>query len=256
MRARTTAIVRAGGVLGRVHCAPPLTLRRVHDADGACALCLVGSAAGPLAGDALELDLQLEPGARARLTATGASIAQGRGAAPSTLRMAATLAAAAELDADPGPLIVCQGSRVDVAVRLDLAADATLCWRELVVLGRSADAEPGAATISWDVTRAGRPLLRQHTDLTDPHLRTWPGTTGGRRVIAGALVTGPRVVARTVVASATAVAQRVDPTTVLVTVLGHSAAAARAELEALIGQVQASPGSPASSASTVPSMSP
>jgi urease accessory protein len=256
VRARSSAVVGPGGVLGRVHCEPPLTLRRVHADDSWCGLCLVGSAAGPLAGDDLALDLHLEPAARGRLTATGASIAQGRDGPPATLRMSATLGAGAELDADPGPLIVCQGGRVDVAVTLDLAADATACWRELVVLGRSTDTDPGAATISWDVTRGGRPLLRQHTDLADPRLRTWPGMTGRRRVLAGALVTGPHVVARTVVASATAVAQRVDPTTVLVTVLGDSAAAARVELDALVDQVQASPGLPASSASTVPSMRP
>ena len=39
---------------------------------------LVGTAAGPLAGDDLSLSLLLAPGARASLGATGASLAQGR----------------------------------------------------------------------------------------------------------------------------------------------------------------------------------
>ena len=66
---RTTAVVEAGGVLGELACAPPLTLRQVHGADrcgqGRCELCLVGTAAGPLAGDDLSICLTLRPGARA-----------------------------------------------------------------------------------------------------------------------------------------------------------------------------------------------
>ncbi len=69
MIARTTAVVEAGGVLGELACAPPLTLRQVHGADrcgqGRCELCLVGTAAGPLAGDDLSICLTLRPGARA-----------------------------------------------------------------------------------------------------------------------------------------------------------------------------------------------
>jgi len=76
---RSQAVVAAGGVLEVLDCAPPLTLRRVHSDDASiCALCLVGTAAGPLAGDDLELSLHLLPGAHASLVATGASIAQGR----------------------------------------------------------------------------------------------------------------------------------------------------------------------------------
>ena len=80
MIARTTAVIEPGGVLGELACAPPLTLRQVHGADGQgrCELRLVGTAAGPLAGDDLSLCLQLRAGARATLRATGASVAQGR----------------------------------------------------------------------------------------------------------------------------------------------------------------------------------
>jgi urease accessory protein len=63
----TTAVVEPGGVLGPVACAPPLTLRQVHGEDaGRCELRLVGSAAGPLAGDDLSLFLRLRPSARRR----------------------------------------------------------------------------------------------------------------------------------------------------------------------------------------------
>jgi len=52
--ARTSAVIEAGGVLGELCCTPPLTLRQVHsDAADRCELRLVGTAAGPLAGDDL-----------------------------------------------------------------------------------------------------------------------------------------------------------------------------------------------------------
>jgi urease accessory protein len=231
--ARTTAVVEPGGVLGELSCAPPLTLRQVRSDDpGRCELRLVGSAAGPLAGDDLALDLRLRTGARATLRATGASLAQGRdrgGAAALSIR--ADLAAGADLIADPGALIVCQGSRVDVRVELALAEDAAIEWHELIVLGRTGE-PPGQATVRWDVTRGGRPVLRQFVEL-DPGLD--PRLAGGRRVLACALIAGPAVAARTVVAGPAAVAQRVDDHALLLTVLADDAAAAAHELAGLRG---------------------
>ena len=224
MKAHTRAVVHPGGRLGELHCTPPLTLRRVHaDRPDVCALCLVGSAAGPLAGDELIAELTVTPDARATLTATGAAIAQGRGGPSASLAWRVELGRRAQLVADPGPLIVCEGSRVDVEVTIDLAPDSHLEWRELVVLGRSTDAVPGTATIGWDVTRAARPLLRQHVALGGADLGTLGGA-GGHRVLATTLLTGPDVAARTVVHSRTSVAQRLDEHSVLLTVLGDNAA--------------------------------
>ncbi|HEV3066493.1 MAG TPA: urease accessory protein UreD, partial [Streptosporangiaceae bacterium] len=103
MIARTTAVIEPGGVLGELSCAPPLTLRQVRGEDaGRCELRLVGSAAGPLAGDELSLSLRLRAGARATLRATGASLAQGRGfRGAATLSVDAELAEGASLVADP-----------------------------------------------------------------------------------------------------------------------------------------------------------
>jgi urease accessory protein len=234
VKARTAATVGAGGRLAEVRCAPPLTLRQVAaDDPSTCRLCLVGTAAGPLPGDDLELDLTIGAGASAELIATGAAIAQGRGAVASRLRLRAGLGEGASLRADPGALVVCEGARVDVSVELRLAAGATVHWRELVVLGRSTDAGPGRATIRWDVVRAGRPVLRQLVDLADPALRDWAGMTGGHRVVAGAFVSGPDVPGRTVVRSTTAVTQKIDATTALITVLGDSAAEVTRQLDEL-----------------------
>ena len=253
MIARTTAVIEAGGVLGELTCAPPLTLRQVHsDVRGRCELRLVGTAAGPLAGDDLSVGLRLCPGARAHLTATGASLAQGRsrgdgssggsttrdegGAA--TLSIRADLAEGADLVADPGALVVCQGSRVDVRVELALDRGAAVRWRELIVLGRTGE-PPGQATLRWDVTRLGHPVLRQFVDLTDRALTGRAGLTGRRRVLACALICDPASAPRTLVASATAIAQRVDEHTLLVTVLDDDAARAARQLDELCAKTRA-----------------
>jgi urease accessory protein len=230
--ARTTAVIEAGGVLGEVFCAPPLTLRQVHsEARDRCELRLVGTAAGPLAGDDLSVWVRLRPGAKATLRATGASVAQGRGQGDAAaLSIRADLADGADLVADPGALVVCRGSRIDVRVELTLGAGAAVEWRELIVLGRTRE-PPGRATLRWDVTRLGRPVLRQLVDLSDPTLTA--SVTSGRRVLACALITGPAVGPRTVVASPLAAAQRVDEHTVLVSVLDDDDVRAKRRLDDL-----------------------
>ncbi len=245
------AVIEPGGVLGELACAPPLTLRQVHsDVGGRCELRLVGTAAGPLARDDLSVWLRLRPGARAALAATGASLAQGRGQEDAAaLSIRADLADGADLVADPGTLVVCQGGRIDVRVELALGAGAAVEWRELIVLGRTGE-PPGRATLRWDVTRLGRPVLRQFIDLdpevpavsgvpgSGPALTARTGLTAGRRVLACALLAGPASASATVVASATAVAQRVDDHTLLVTVLDDDAASAARRLDELCARAR------------------
>jgi urease accessory protein len=243
--ARTQVVVGAGGRLSQLHAEPPLTVRRVHaDRPDSCALCLVGTAAGPLAGDDLALALRLEPDARATLTAAGAAIAQGshrsggrHDGATSRLAMDVRLGDHAVLDADPGPLIVCAGARVDVGVSITMAATASVRWRELIVLGRTG-APPGAATIRWDVERDGRPVLRQFVDLTDSRLLAWPGLLAGRRVVATAFIAGPEVDANLTIAAPTAVAQPLDEHALLITVLADDAASALSQLDELAARVE------------------
>jgi urease accessory protein len=276
MIARSHAVVAADGRLARLTCQPPLTLRRVGPPDppgrpdplrrpdppkpagpakptsvadsAGCALCLVGSAAGPLPGDDLTLRLELLDGASATLQATGAAIAQGRPGGPAgVLRIQAVLGRNATLRADPGPLIVRPGGRVDASVAIDLGPGARVDWRELIVLGGSSgriqDSGPSphvppAATLRWDVTRAGAPLLRQVIDLTDPEGLAWPGMLAGRRVLASALLAGRGISARTIVAAPAAVAQRLAEDAVLITVLADDAAAAQREVDDLCARVR------------------
>lgn len=240
MIASASALVHPGGRLATTTSQPPLTLRRVHSDDAAvCALCLVGSAAGPLAGDDLSLTIDVADGARASLHATGASIAQGRSSAASHVHLAASVGTDASLHAEPGALIVCEGSRVAASVALDLAATASIEWHETVVLGRHGDAGPGAATLDWNVRRAGRPLLRQRIDLRDAGRREW--LVAGHRVLSSVLLAGPSVEARTVVLSRTAAAQRIDDHALLITVLSEDGAAAADEVAQLLTSLRPRP---------------
>jgi urease accessory protein len=234
MIARAEVEIGRRGVL-RLTSAPPLTLREVHPEDGvSTTLCLVGSAAGPLAGDELTLSITVHDGAVAQLIATGAMIAQGSGS--STLRTEVRVAAGAELTGHPGPLIVCASSRVEVGLDIDLDADATLHWRELVVLGRSHE-PAGAALLWWNVTRAGRPLLRQSIDLTDERQRSWPGMLAGNRVMLTELAVCPGSIAATAVHSPTAVTQRLTDDASLTTVLAEDAASATRMLDEISHRV-------------------
>jgi urease accessory protein len=237
--ARARAVIEAGAVLRTLESQPPLTLRQVRSDDpDICALCIVASGAGPLAGDDLGLDLAVETGACVTLEAAGANLAQGRGSeVPGRLTASATVGAGGWLRACPGELIVCAGSRVDVRLDLRIAADAHVEWRELIVLGRTGEPS-GSVRLRWDVTRAGRPLLRQGIDLTDQALVGWPGMVANQRVLASTLLVGPTVAARTIVLSPLAVAQKLTDNAVLLTVLGVDAALAGAELAKLRDLVQ------------------
>jgi hypothetical protein len=123
------------------------------------------------------------------------------------------------LDAEPGALVACAGSRIDVRVEVLLGAGAAADWRELIVLGRTGE-PAGQATLRWDVTRGGEPVLRQFADLG-------PALYRGGRVLACALISDPAASMRTAVESAVAVAQRLNDHTVLVSVLEDDARAVR-----------------------------
>lgn len=225
MRARSRAVVARGGRVAHLYSEPPLTIRKVFtEKQGESALCMVGSAAGPLPGDDLRLDLEIQDGGHASLSATGASVAQGQPGVSSSAKAAArlhtcvVLGAEASLVADPGALVICAGANVDVELEIALTTSATLTWRETLVLGRR-DEPAGFATLTWNVLRDGRALLRQHLDLRESHLRSWEGMTRKHKVITTELRVGIND-AQTIVHSPTDVTQQIaDDATLRTTLL-------------------------------------
>jgi urease accessory protein len=231
--ARALAVVAPGGVLREVRSEPPLTLRRVHaETASSCALCLVGSAAGPLGGDELALRVDVLSDARATVRATGAQLAQGRdGSMPSRVCTELVIGERASLAGDTGPLVVAAGAATRVDVSVTMADTAHVEWKELLVLGRSGEAA-GRAWLRWDVTRSGRPVLRQSLDLT----RSPDMLLAGHRVLGSCLLAGPGVEARTVVLHESAVASRLAPDAVIMTVFGPDAVRVADDLATLCGE--------------------
>ena len=164
--------------------APPISLRQTTDG-----LFLVASGAGPVGGDELHLDVDVGPGASLAVRSAAASmVLPGPTGKPSSLRVRARVRGA--LQWQPEPTILVFGCDHRATTTVDLAVDATLLWREVVVLGRH-DEPTGSLRQRLHVDRAGAPLLR--TEL--PIGPRWPGADGpagtdGARVVSSVLVVG------------------------------------------------------------------
>jgi urease accessory protein len=164
--------------------APPISLRETPDG-----LYLVASGAGPVGGDDMHLDVDVQSGASLVVRSAAASmVLPGPSGKPSSLRVRARVRGS--LRWEPEPTILVAGCDHRATATIDLAADATLAWREVVVLGRH-DEPSGSLLQRLHVDRAGAPLLR--TEL--PVGPRWPGAegpagTGGALVVSSLLVVG------------------------------------------------------------------
>ena len=187
---RSTAAVVAELAAGaRTRCttlrsAPPISLRDTPDG-----LYLVASGAGPVGGDDLQIDVEVGCGASLIIRSAAASmVLPGPAGRPSSLRVHAQVAGS--LWWEPEPTILVEGCDHRTTTRLELASDATLVWREVVVLGRH-DEPTGSLLQRLHVDRDGAPLLR--TEL--PVGPRWPGAGGpagtdGAHVVTSLLVVG------------------------------------------------------------------
>lgn len=187
MTARAVAVAETAAdgrtVLSVLRSAPPLSLRqtgpgRVH---------LVSAAAGPLGGDRLRLDLRVRPGATLTVaTVAGTLVLPGDG--ESVMEVHATVEPGATLAFLPEPTVLAAGCRHRSAVRLSLAADAAVTWREEIVFGRYGET-PGRCRARFDATVDGRPLLRQELVVGDPDI-AGPAVYGDARCVGSLLLAG------------------------------------------------------------------
>lgn len=151
----------AGGtVLRRLHAEGALAVRRT----GPATVHLVGTAAGPLNGDLVELRLLVGPGARLVVEGVAATLAlPGRGEEPADWSLHAEVAEGGVLVCAPQPLVVSHRARLRTRTRVQVQDGGGLDLREQVVLGRHG--EPGGdwtGRLQLDV--GGRPVLRQTQD--------------------------------------------------------------------------------------------
>ncbi|MEV4564203.1 urease accessory protein UreD [Nonomuraea sp. NPDC049419] len=224
---RAVAVVEtvagAGGrtVLRRLASAPPLTLRQT----GPHTVHLVSTAAGPLGGDRLHLDLRVAPGTTLELRSVAATLVL-PGDGPSTMVVTAHVGAGATLRFVPEPTVLAARSDHRLHVRLTLEQDATVLWREEIVFGRHGEPS-GRCHARFDATRDGVPLLRQEFTVGDPALDGSPAVYGSARCVGTTFMTAQAPAA---VAEGVAVLPLAAPGT-LVSALADDAVQLRTRLE-------------------------
>jgi len=164
--------------------APPISFRDTPEG-----LYLVASGAGPVGGDDLHLDLDVGAGASLVVRSAAASmVLPGPTGRSSSLRTRARVAGS--LRWEPEPTILVTGCDHRATTTIDLAAEATLVWRDVVVLGRH-DEPTGSLLQRLHVDRDGVPLLRNELPVGP----RWPGAEGpagtnGALVVSSLLVVG------------------------------------------------------------------
>ena len=176
--------VAADGRCTVLRSAPPMTFRVTPGG-----LRLVGSAAGPVGGDRLRLDLRVADGGSLTVRGVAASLVHpGPHAEPSSMDV--DVGAGATLRWLSSPMILIRGCDHTTTVTIRLGEGGRLLWRDEVVLGREGETS-GSLRQRLRVDRAGRPLVRN--DLTvGPR---WPGSLGpagtdGARVVATVIAVG------------------------------------------------------------------
>ncbi|PZG00463.1 urease accessory protein [Nonomuraea aridisoli] len=170
-------------VIRRLASAPPLTLRQT----GPCTVHLISTAAGPLGGDRLALDVDVAPHTTLDLGSVASTLVlPGDGA--SEMLVTARVGAGATLRFAPEPTVLAAGCDHRLLVRLTLEADANVFWREEIVFGRHGEF-PGRCHARFDATCDGLPLLRQEFTVGDPALDASPAVYGTARCVGTTFLT-------------------------------------------------------------------
>ena len=157
----------------------PLVLRRTPDA-----VYVVGGAAGPIGGDALEMSIVVREGASLRVRTAAAAVAlPGPDGQESVLALTATVDAGARLEYLPEPVVVSAGARHATVIRVTLAEGASLVLRDQLILGRHGE-DGGASRTSLRVDYAGHPLLRQSVEVSGTdRVSMGPAILAGHRAV-------------------------------------------------------------------------
>jgi urease accessory protein len=168
----------------------PLQVQRAFYPEGPelCHVYLLHPPGGLVAGDGLDVSIQVDPSSRALVTTPAATkVYRGDQRPPVRVRQHLKVGAGGSLEWFPQETIVFDAGRVDLETRVDLEAGAAFLGWELVCLGRPAAGESftaGSCRQRFELWREGRPLCleRARLDGGSPVLQ-------GRWGLAGAPVT-------------------------------------------------------------------
>jgi urease accessory protein len=169
VKARARLVAAPGDRLTVLHGEPPLLLRRT----GPATVHLVGGAAGPLRGDDLRLEIEVEAGAELTVRSVAAQLAlPGRaGLPPSRLEIRARVGPDATLRWLPEPLIAAAGCDHRTVTRVEVAEGGRLLWRDDLVFGRHGE-RSGSLRTSALFRYAGKTVYR-HDLAVGPDAPGW-----------------------------------------------------------------------------------
>ncbi|HJQ06312.1 MAG TPA: urease accessory protein UreD [Nocardioides sp.] len=157
-----------------------------HDAAGA-RMSLVPDGALLLAGDRVEIDIEVGAGVRLDLVEPGGTVAFPMHGASASWDVRVDVAAGGTLTWAGEPFVVSAGARVRRTTRVRCAAGGRVALRESLVLGRYAEAAGSVHQSTVVVDDAGRPVLVEDLDLDQDSV---PALLGGARVVSTVLALG------------------------------------------------------------------
>ncbi|WP_410630648.1 urease accessory protein UreD [Amycolatopsis sp. cmx-4-83] len=176
-------------VLRELRSMAPLTLFPRRGRGPAAVVHLVNSATSPLGGDDLLLTIRVGPGASLRLSGVAATLAlPGLHGEPSLSTVDVVVEPGGSLEYLPEPTVITARARHTAVFRAEVASDAYLHTREVLVLGRAGES-PGSLTTSSSVVRGSVPVLRQTLPIGSA-LDGSLAVLAGRRVLATDLEIG------------------------------------------------------------------
>lgn len=193
MRASTSIRVsrdaRGRSVVDSLRCEAPL-LVRVDGGSEELTLLLVGGAAGPVGGDDLGFELDIDDGASVVVRSIAATLAQ-PGPTGDTSRAISRVrvGSGASLDWCTEPLISVRGSDHHVRFELEVAADARARVTESFRLGRSHEPS-GTLSVRQRISRAGAVMLDHESRMGDGAFAS-SGANGRWRWWTSTVVVGP-----------------------------------------------------------------
>ena len=203
----------------------PLRIQRAFhpELDGAAHLVLLHPPAGLVSGDRLQIDLEVEHGARALFTTTGAGKAYRSSGAEASTTTRLVVGAGADAELVPQESVIFDGARARLHTQVELDADARFLGWEVVCLGRPACGE----RFERGVIEGGDPLLDAAFGMQGwPAFGTLVATHASLDAVRDAIVSFDAPVAATSVESG----DRAEAL-VVVRALGRDGAHARSALE-------------------------
>ncbi|WP_238412693.1 urease accessory protein UreD [Saccharothrix deserti] len=186
MRARAHLVVECDPngrtVVREMRSMAPLRLVPRRGPDEVALVHLVSSVTAPLGGDDLELRIRVGPGASLELRGVAATLAlPGRHPGGSRALVQVELAEGASLEYLPEPTVITARACHEAVFRAEMAEDARLRTREILVSGRLNE-RSGLLSTTLDVRRNG-PVIKQTSHVGTPEVDGSPAGLAGRRVL-------------------------------------------------------------------------